>query len=152
LRPEDVTEQSIRIGNAKTAAGIREVPMHPVLWPLVTRLMERPSEGFLLPGSAGSYDKRTNALGTRFGRLKTAMGFSDRHVFHSIRKTVVSQLEQAGVGENVTADIVGHEKPRITYGLYSSGTSLQQKAEAIAKVAYPGSLTNPTRIGALSAL
>lgn len=140
LRPEDITEQSIKIGNAKTAAGIREVPMHPVLWPLVQRLLKDPAGDFLVPGSAGSYDKRTNALGTRFGRLKTAMGFSDRHVFHSIRKTVVSQLEQAGVGENVTADIVGHEKPRITYGLYSSGTSLSQKAEALMCVAYPSTL------------
>jgi len=140
LRPEDVTEQSIKIGNAKTAAGIREVPMHPTLWPLAKRLIEKPVDGFLVRGSAGSYDKRTNALGTRFGRLKTSLGFSDRHVFHSIRKTVVSQLEQAGVSENVTADIVGHEKPRITYGLYSSGTSLKQKAEAILSLAYRGRL------------
>ena len=46
-------------------------------------------------------------------------------------------LGNAGVPENVVADLVGHEKPRITYGLYSGGTSLAVKAKALAKLAYP---------------
>jgi hypothetical protein len=45
-------------------------------------------------------------------------------------------LENAGVGENLAADIVGHEKPRITYGLYSGGASLEVMREAINKVSY----------------
>ena len=57
-------------------------------------------------------------------------------MFHSVRKTVVTILENASVPENIVADIVGHEKPRITYGLYSGGTSLAVKAEALAKLAY----------------
>ncbi len=52
-------------------------------------------------------------------------------------KTVVMILENAGVPENVVADIVGHEKPRITYGLYSGGTSLAVKADALGKLSYP---------------
>jgi hypothetical protein len=32
--------------------------------------------------------------------------------------------------------IVGHEKPRITYGLYSGAASLKVKAEALAKLSY----------------
>ena len=38
--------------------------------------------------------------------------------------------------EGVAADIVGHEKQTITYGLYSGGTSMAQKMEAIAKISY----------------
>lgn len=49
---------------------------------------------------------------------------------------VATLLEDAGVPENVSADILGHEKPRITYGLYSGGTSLKTKKEAIEKLAY----------------
>ena len=45
-------------------------------------------------------------------------------------------LENAGVGENLAADIVGHEKPRITYGLYSGGASLEVMRGAIKKVSY----------------
>ena len=40
--------------------------------------------------------------------------------------------------ENVVADIVGHEKPTMTYGLYSGGVSLAVKAAALAKLSYPG--------------
>ena len=37
-----------------------------------------------------------------------------------------TKLEQADVSESVTADIVGHEKKTITYGLYSGGSSMAQ--------------------------
>jgi integrase len=55
----------------------------------------------------------------------------DSHVFHSVRKTVGTLLENAGVTENVASDILGHEKPRITYGLYSGGASLEVKRAAV---------------------
>ena len=42
----------------------------------------------------------------------------------------------AGVPENVVADIVGHEKTTMTYGLYSGGLSLVVKHEALNKLAY----------------
>lgn len=61
-------------------------------------------------------------------------------MYHSIRKTFITLLENAGVSENLAADIVGHEKPRITYGLYSGGTSVAVKAAAVEKVKYPGAL------------
>lgn len=83
------------------------------------------------------YGDRSNAIGKRFGRLRTAQGFDGRYVFHSIRKTVVTILEQATVPEGVVADIVGHEKQTMTYGLYSGGTSLDNKRDAIEKLAYP---------------
>ena len=57
-------------------------------------------------------------------------------VFHSLHKPVTTKLEQAGVPEGVAADIVGHEKQTITYGLYSGGTSMAQKMEAITKIRY----------------
>ena len=52
-------------------------------------------------------------------------------MFHSIRKTATTIFEQAGVPEGITADIVGHEKATITYGLYSGGTSIEQRKEAM---------------------
>jgi hypothetical protein len=42
---------------------------------------------------------------------------------------VITQFENVGVSENLAADIVGHEKPRITYGLYSGGASLAVKKQ-----------------------
>lgn len=132
------------VTDAKTDAGIREVPVHPALVPLVKRLHKASADGFLIPSTAaGKYGVRSDPLSKRFGRLKTALGFGPGHVFHSIRKTVATQLEQAGVKESIAADIVGHEKKSMTFGLYSDGSSIEQKAEALAKVAYPGALAQP---------
>lgn len=63
------------------------------------------------------------------------MDFKGRdNVFHSIRKTVGILLEQADVVESVAADILGHCKQTIPYGLYSGGTSPEQKRDAIYKL------------------
>ena len=73
-------------------------------------------------------------------KLKRSLGYGEGQVFHSIRKTFVTLLENAGVSENLAADIVGHEKPRITYGLYSGGAGMAQKARAVELVKYPGAM------------
>ena len=90
----------------------------------------------LFRSSKNKYGDRSNALGKRFGRLKEKHQFTSRHVFHSIRKTFTTLLENSGVSENVAADIIGHEKPRITYGVYSGGSTLETMREAIEKVRY----------------
>ena len=117
---------------------IRTVPLHPELRQLMARLVEgkNPDQHVLSGLRSGKYGRRSGAIGTRFGRLKTELGFGPKHDFHSIRKTVGTQLENAGVPENVAADLLGHKKPRITYGLYSGGTTLAVKAKALAKLAY----------------
>lgn len=144
LKKDHFSDNSFKVIDSKTAAGIREVPIHPALTVLIKRLNDSSENGYLLAGSdEGAFGKRSDALGKRFGKLKTTLGFGQQHVFHSVRKAVVSQLEQAGVSENTTADIVGHDKPRITYGLYSAGSSLKQKADALFMVAYSGSLAAP---------
>ena len=92
-------------------------------------------DSFLFPElSTNRQGLRTDGLGKRFGRLKDSLGFGPKLVFHSIRKSFTTFMEQAEVPEGVTADIVGHEKQTITYGLYSGGTSNQQKLDAILKL------------------
>jgi integrase len=75
------------------------------------------------------------AVGKRFGRLKSAAGYGRDLVFHSLRKTYATTCEQLGIPEGIAADILGHEKETMTYGLYSGGTSVEQKKEAVEKVA-----------------
>ena len=103
----------------------------------MTRLIEDSGDGYVLSGlTVNKYGNRSNAVGKRFGRLKKDLDFGKQHVFHSIRKTVVTILENAGVPENVVADIVGHEKTTMTYGLYSGGLSLVVKRDALDKLVY----------------
>jgi integrase len=141
LKLSAVTSNAFKITDAKTAAGIREVPIHSRIKAAVTRLKKASKGGYLLSGlTENKYGDRSNAVGKRFGRLKASLGFDVQHVFHSIRKTFVTLLENAGVSENLAADIVGHEKPRITYGLYSGGATLAEKAPAVELVRYPAGM------------
>jgi len=138
LKAADCTEAVLKITDSKTEAGTREVPVHSKLVDVINRLKEASTDGYLLSGlTLNKYNDRSNAIGKRFGRLKKSLGFPDKKVFHSIRKTLVTLLENAGISENLAADIVGHEKPRITYGLYSGGATLAVKKEALEHVNYP---------------
>ena len=138
LKVKDVAEASFKIVDAKTDAGIREVPTHSRIRGLVQRLKGSSKDDYLLSGlTFNKYGGRSNAIGKRLGRLKTSLGFGEQHVFHSLRKTLVILMENAGVPEGVAADTVGHEKPTMTYGLYPGGASLAVKAKAIEKAKYP---------------
>jgi integrase len=137
LKVEQVKGDHFSVGDAKTKAGWRDLPIHRELAQTMARLIAGSKDGYVLSGlTVNKYGNRSNGIGKRFGKLKSAMGFGAQHVFHSIRKTVVTILENAGVPENVVADIVGHEKTTMTFGLYSGGLSLAVKRDALGRLAY----------------
>lgn len=126
-----------QITDAKTKAGNRIIPLHPNLLRTVKKLIEGTTNSYLFSElTENKYGDRSNAIGKRFGHMKKNQGFSKLFVFHSIRKTFTTELERAGVAENVAADIVGHEKHTQTFGVYSGGTSIEQKRKAIESINY----------------
>ncbi len=139
LKVDRVSGDYIEIEDAKTSAGWRQVPIHSKLQQTMERLCQSSTDGYVLSGipAGNKYGKRSPTMVSRFRRLKNSLDFDKRYVFHSIRKTVVTILENAGVAEGVVADIVGHKKPTMTYGLYSGGATLATKKKALAKLAYP---------------
>ena len=137
IKTTDISDKSIRITNSKTQAGIREVPIHSQITSLIKDLKVNSKDTYLIGNlKTTRLGQRSAHIGKKFGRIKTRLGFGETKVFHSIRKTVVTQLEQAGIPESITADIVGHEKKTMTYGLYSGGSSMAQKIDAIEKINY----------------
>lgn len=145
LKLADFHNSAFHITDAKTEAGIRTVPLHPDLKALMEELRGSSTDGYFIPSTSETkYEIRSDALSKRFGRLKTKRGFGKSFVFHSIRKTVATQLERAGVTEGIAADILGHEKKTMSYGLYSTGSSMEQKLKAIANVRYEGRLETPS--------
>lgn len=134
----------ISIVDAKTEAGVRDIPIHSRIERKIEELIKKSTDGHLISGlTKNKYGDRSNAIGKRFGRLKTINGFDNRHVFHSIRKTFVTCLENALVPENLAADIVGHENSNFTYGTYSKGFILEKKRGAIENVGYIYDLMGP---------
>lgn len=139
IKLQDVKTDRLVIVNAKSDAGNREVPIHPKLSPVVERLRSQSTDGYLMSGlTFNKFSDRSNAIGKRFGRLKGKLGFGPEHVFHSIRKTVATLLENAGVPEGISSDLLGHKKQTLTYGLYSGGAGFVQKRTAVEKLDYPG--------------
>lgn len=126
-----------RITEAKTAAGVREVPLNPALVALYKDRSNSASQnnGYLFKGGANKNGNRLDGLGKQFGRLKSK-AFSRLHVFHSIRKTATTLLHQAGVGMEVVPYIIGHENPSFTFSVYSAGCSFKQKQGAINLLSY----------------
>ena len=109
-------------GDAKTAASAnRLIPISNALQSLINlECLDMKNQG--------------SAVGKRFGRIKRHVlpdGEDRSKCFHSIRKFVVTTLEQGGVAEGVAADLVGHEKPNITYNVYSGGSSIEQLSHAV---------------------
>jgi integrase len=128
-----------KIEESKTNAGNRTVPVHPEIQELVQTLITDSTDGYLVSGvkSKGGKDRRADVLGKRYGRLvRNDCQLPSTKVFHCFRNTVATKLESAGVPENIAADIVGHDKATMTYGLYSGGTSTQQKFDAMKSIEY----------------
>ncbi len=136
----NLTGQSFKIVDAKTRAGWREVPVHASLQSTMVRLVRDSADGYVLSGlTADKYGARNGGVGKRFGNMKRAMGFGETHVFHSIRKTVVTELLRADVTLETVQDIVGHERQGVTAKVYYGGATLEIKRDALAKLAYPSS-------------
>jgi len=130
----------IDIRDAKTPAGERLVPIHPAIQRIFTTAGEKALTARIWPGfnPEGPGKKAGADAGREFTRFKQALGFTDRaKAFHSFRKNAVAQWEAASVPETEVAQIVGHEKKGITFGVYGRGVSIKRKAEIVAMLVYP---------------
>lgn len=123
----------------KTEAGIRSIPIHTAIQPLIARLAASPQPGgYLMPGKANQHGERSHAVGKRFGHLRTTAGFDGRFVYHSIRKTVASMLRVANVSEADTAQMLGHEYKSMSYGVYADDLAVPYLSAIIERaIRYP---------------
>ena len=140
LKTKDVKPDRLIITEGKTLAAEREIPIHSKFKPLLNVMIAESKDGYVISGitSKERHGKRHCAVGQRFGRMKDRLEFKKKYqCFHSFRKTVTTLLQQAGVDISVAADILGHQNPHFTWRVYSSGSSMQQKQDAIEKLEYP---------------
>jgi integrase len=120
---------------SKNKASKRVVPIHPSLLLTIDRLKEDSTDTFLIPTkSANKYGNRSHAISKAFGRLRKTAGFSELHVFHSFRHTVVTGLVRADVPDALAKELVGHDNKSVTHAVYSKGATTAQKLEAISKL------------------
>lgn len=136
----DIVEQNgvvaFDITAAKSHAGIRQVPVHSKLEWLLQR---RTKNGPIWP-SLRATKNPSQTLSKRFATFRVSHGFEGKgKVFHSLRKTFVSQLFAARVQEAEIAQIVGHENRNITSSVYNpGGFALSQSKENVERFQIKG--------------
>lgn len=137
IKKADIEKQDnilfINISKAKTKAGRRKVPIHSHIKDLMENYQNiNTNDEYLFPSPAGNkYGNRSDALSKRFGRHKTALGFGSEYVFHSLRKSLITELQRNNIDPLTITSIVGHKTNSITFDIYSAGPSLKQKSDAI---------------------
>lgn len=137
IKKSDIEKQEnilfFNISRAKTKAGRRKVPIHSHIEDLIEHYQKNnPNDEYLFPSPAGNkYGNRSDALSKRFGRHKTTLGFGSEYVFHSLRKSLITELQRNNVDPLTITSVVGHKTNSITFDIYSAGPSLIQKSDAI---------------------
>lgn len=129
LKLEHVYKNRIHIAESKPPAGIRDIPLHPLLVPLAAHLKKTSTDDFLLPGlvGAGEDNKRGHTASKQFTRLRRKLGVTEPGVrFHSLRANFITALEQARVLVNEIQLLVGHKRPSLALDVYSGGQEFKR--------------------------
>lgn len=121
----------ITIRDSKTAAGIREVPLHPFIHKYITEFTtNKPHKIFKYTEKDGK--GAGNAVGKMFARnLESAGVTRDKLVFHSLRKYVNNTLLQNNVSLEHRCQFVGHEIDNVNVNIYSKTISIDDLAKTI---------------------
>jgi integrase len=131
---------ALHIREGKTQAARRRIPVHPVITPLVKRLVENADDnGYLIPDllTTGDDHKRSVLVSKRFGYACGRAGLTDPALtFHSLRNTFAQRLENAGVPHETAKLLTGHKRQDMTYGVYSPGPNWDRLVDAVGKVTY----------------
>lgn len=132
LKKADVhlEERWFQVTHAKTAAGVREVPIAEKVVPILQRWLSSPSE-WVLPNKDGKKMGDRAFRDSWWAPLMEELGFS--HLPHDTRHTCVSLLVQAGVDDRIVKKIVGHKGFGVTEAVYTH-LDLPTKLEAINRI------------------
>lgn len=119
-------QKYINIRKSKTAAGIRIVPIHHRIWPLVEKRLA--SDGpYLVNVDGKPYDY--SRFARKFRRIMKLV-HGEKYKPHDTRHTCATLLDGAEVNENARKMILGHARQGVTNGVYTHKT-LRQLRKAI---------------------
>jgi integrase len=91
----------VHIAKGKTQNATRDVPIHKAILPLVRIMKHGSKDGYLVSGLSVPDDlRRSSYMVRKFSKLKTGLGYGPEHTFHSIRHTVITELDEAEVFPN----------------------------------------------------
>lgn len=112
----NLRQQYIRITKSKTAAGIRIIPIHHRIAPLIESRMESPGDALICDTTGRPYN-----YGRYCAVWRTVMHHihADGHTTHDCRHTVATLLDNAGANETAKRRLLGHAGGDITERVYT---------------------------------
>jgi integrase len=134
---------------AKTEAGVRCVPLHSrILKGGLLDYRKRIKSGQLFPGlKPGGPDGKLGWYASkRFTELRRGLGIEDFNEltgrdqidFHSLRRSATTALKHARIPEHEAAEILGHEHPQVTFGVYPDRHKLVELQRIVEAISYEG--------------
>lgn len=166
LRVGDILGQCFVVRDAKTDAGVRQVPIHALLSPIVLkRTAGKGAEDYLFDElsdpAPGSAVERGQGISKKFVTARRKLGVDDRVegkrqsrvTFHSFRRWFVATSKQAlangaiGFDPWTIADVVGHDREGLpeglamTMGRYAGDSSISAKVACVNSVRLPDPLS-----------
>jgi integrase len=141
LTAADCAGGVFEIHKAKTPAGIRKVPIHPDLLPIVERRSagKKPTAFLIEDLEKEGEGERSMPLSKQFTRYRRKVGVDDtregvrrsRANFHSFRRWFATKAEQAGQHPHIIEAVLGHRRLGMTLGVYSGGPSVEEQMRAV---------------------
>ena len=135
---QNVFDDCFHIYQGKTYSAARVIPIHPIIKPLVKVLVSKSIDGYLIEGLVpGGYDKKRSwNFQKRLGRRRDKIGLPKGNVFHSLRNTFATMLENLGVPRNHISQLMGHKDSNMALDVYSAGLAIEPLRESINKLTY----------------
>ena len=122
LKARDVNrkQRTIKITSAKTKSGIRTIPIHDRIWPI----LESRLNSIYVIQECRTY----SSLSREFDKAMKAI--NSKHTTHDCRHTFATRLDNEGANYNAKRLLLGHASGNVTDGIYTH-KSLGQLRKAI---------------------
>ncbi len=122
LKARDINrkQRTIRITSAKTKSGIRTIPIHERIWPIIERRLNT----IYVVQECRTY----SSLSREFDKAMKAI--NAKHTTHDCRHTFATRLDNEGANYNAKRLLLGHASGNVTDGVYTH-KSLGQLRKAI---------------------
>ena len=144
LRVRDVRDGRLFFKKAKREKYDRPVHIHTKLKPIITKRSKgKKPEDYLFDELVA--DDRSSAASKAFTRYRRKVsigagrGEESKWDFHSFRRWFITKAEHAG-HPDIVAAVVGHNRPGITFGIYSDGPSVHQMRKCVEDVRLPSKM------------
>ena len=138
IQDKHVFHGCFHVHEGKTKAAARVIPVHPLIKPLLEPMSGTFGKGYLIDGiKSGGYDnKRSWNFQKKLGRLRKKIGIPEGVVFHTLRNTFATRMENLGIPRNHISQLMGHEDSNMALDVYSSGLAIERLVESINKLTY----------------